>query len=188
MTAPADRPGGGAGAAGEPDPHWWHSIGNVRAAAELVRDRYISMRPASAGAFERNTQAYLGQLSTLQAWVSGQIARLPPARRQLVTSHDAFGYFARDYGFTIHAIGGPSTDSEPNARHLAALIDLIRRDRIPAVFAEGSANPQLVANLVRETGVRLGGTLYADGLGLGDAGTYAGMYRHNVSTIVEALR
>jgi zinc/manganese transport system substrate-binding protein len=187
-TAPTDRSGSGSGAIREPDPHWWHSIGNVRMAVELVRDRYKSMRPASAEAFDRNARAYLGRLSALQAWVAEQIARLPPARRQLVTSHDAFGYFARDYGFAIHAIGGPSTDGEPNARHLAALIDLIRREHIPAVFADGSANPQLVANLVRETGVRLGGTLYADGLGLGDAGTYEGMYRHNVTTIVEALR
>jgi zinc/manganese transport system substrate-binding protein len=187
LTAPAD-PAGGYRSNREPDPHWWHSIGNVRVAAELVRDRYKRLRPASAEAFDRNSLAYLGHLSALQAWVAGEMAKLPPARRQLVTSHDAFGYFARDYGFTLHAIGGPSTDGEPNARHLAALIDLIRREHIPAVFAEGSTNPRLVANLVRETGVRLGGTLYADGLGLGTAGTYEGMYRHNVTTIVEALR
>jgi len=191
MTAPVDR--GASGSAGstasrELDPHWWHSIANVRVAAGLVRDRYKEMRPERADAFDRNTRAYLAKLAALQDWVTGEIAKLPPARRQLVTSHDAFGYFARDYGFTIHAIGGLSTDGEPDARHLAALIDLIRHEHIPAVFAEGSANPRLVANLVRETGVRLGGTLYADGLGLGAAGTYEGMYRHNVTTIVEALQ
>lgn len=187
MTAPVDR-GASGRASSELDPHWWHSIANVRVAAELVRDRYKEMRPEHKDAFDRNTRAYLGKLAALQDWVTGEIAKLPPARRQLVTSHDAFGYFARDYGFTIHAIGGLSTDGEPNARHLAALIDLIRHEHIPAVFAESSANPRLVANLVREPGVRLGGTLYADGLGLGAAGTYEGMYRHNVTTIVEALQ
>ncbi len=178
------RPGSGAG---EPDPHWWQSIDNVLFATNLVRARLSELRPAWSEEFARNARAYEQRLRALKAWVAAQIARLPPGRRQLVTSHDAFGYFARDYGFTVHPISGFSTDSEPNARRLAGLIDLIRRERIPAVFAESSVNPQLVANLVSETGVRLGGTLYADGLGPDDAGTYEGMYRHNVSTIVDAL-
>ncbi len=193
MTAPSDLVAGTSGADHAPfrrelDPHWWHSIENVRVAAGLVRDHYKLLRPAGADIFERKARAYLDRLSALQAWVADEMSQLPPARRQLVTSHDAFGYFARDYGFTIHAISGPSTDGEPNARHLAALIDLIRREHIPAVFAESSTNPQLMANLVAETGVRLGGTLYADGLGLGAASTYEGMYRHNVTVVVEALR
>ncbi len=173
---------------GEEDPHWWHDIDNVIFATELVRDEYVRLRPAWADSFARNAQGYRARLIALKAWVSHEIDELPPGKRQLVTSHDAFGYFAHDYGFTIHAISGLSTDSEPDARHLAALIDLIRSERIPMVFAESSVNPRLVANLVRETGVRLGGTLYADGLGFGDAATYEGMYRHNVRMIVEGLR
>jgi zinc/manganese transport system substrate-binding protein len=175
---------------GEPDPHWWHSIDNVLFATDVVCGELARLRPAWAGEFTRNADAYRRRLVALKAWVVGEMATLPPARRHLVTSHDAFGYFARDYGFTVHAIAGLSTAGEPDARHLARLIDLLRRESIRAVFAESSVNSDLVASLVAETGVRLGGTLYADGLGPAGSGaaTYEAMVRHNVSTIVGALR
>jgi zinc/manganese transport system substrate-binding protein len=106
-----------------------------------------------------------------------------------VTSHDAFGYFAHDYGFTVHPVNGLSTESETDAKHLAGLVDLIRRKGIPAIFVESSANPRMVENLLGETGVRLGGTLYADGLGPAGSGAedYVAMYRRNVGAIVGAL-
>ena len=177
-------------AGGEKDPHWWHSVDYVMFATEIVRAKLARLRPASAGGFMDHAQAYTQRLLALKAWAAGVIATLPPAQRQLVTSHDAFGYFARDYGFTVHAIAGLSTDGEPDARQLARLIDLIRREHIRAVFAESDVNSALVANLVAETGVRLGGSLYADGLGTADseAATYEAMVRHNVRTIVGALR
>lgn len=178
-----------AGSGGEKDPHWWHSIDNMLFAADLVRAELTRARPESADVFGRNAMAYGRRLSALKAWAAAEIATLPPARRQLVTSHDAFGYFARDYGFAIHPINGLSTESEADAKHLAGLIDLVRREKIRAVFAESSANPRLVANLLDETGVRLGGTLYADGLGPAGSGaeSYEAMYRHNVLAIVGAL-
>ena len=174
---------------GEKDPHWWHSIDNVLFATDLVRVEYARSRPAWAEVFARNAQAYEQRLFGLQAWAGREIAKLPPARRQLVTSHDAFGYFARDYGFTLHSIGGLSTDGEPNAQHLARLIDLIRHEHIRTVFAENSVNPRIVQNLVSETGVHLGGILYADGLSTADsdAASYEKMFRHNVRTIVDGL-
>lgn len=174
---------------GERDPHWWHSIGNVILAADDVRGALAAARPADAGVFASNARAYEARLDSLKAWVAAQIATVPPGRRQLVTSHDAFGYFARDYGFTVHAIGGLSTEGEADARHVAELIDLIRRQGIPTLFAESSANPRLVADLMRETGARLGGTLFADGLGPPGSGaeTYDAMYRHNVRAIVAGL-
>ena len=179
----------GAGAGDEKDPHWWHSIDNMLFAVDLVRSEFARARPAHADEFARNAARYRGRLAELKAWASAEIAALPPARRQLVTSHDAFGYFARDYGFAVHAINGLSTESEADAKHLAGLIDLVRRKRIRAIFAESSANPRLVANLLDETGVSLGGTLYADGLGPAGSGaeTYEAMYRHNVLAIVGGL-
>lgn len=175
---------------GEQDPHWWNSVDNVILATALVRAELARLRPASAGAFAERAAAYTQRLRALKTWIAGELATLPPAQRQLVTSHDAFGYFARDYGFTVHAISGLSTDGEPDARQLARLIDLIRREHIRAVFAESSVNSAVVANLVAETGVQLGGSLYADGLGPADsdAGTYEAMVRHNVRTMVEGLR
>ncbi len=183
---PAARSGSG----DELDPHWWHSIGNVLFATDLVRGECTRLRPALAASYARNAQAYEERLFTLQSWAAREIATLPPARRQLVTSHDAFGYFARDFGFTIHSINGYSTDGEPDARHVAELIDLIRREKIKAVFAESTVNPKLVGSLLGAGGVRLGGTLYADGLSAadGDGANYVAMYRHNVRTIIGALR
>lgn len=173
----------------EVDPHWWHSIENVSAATDLVRAEFSKLRPEFAAQFAARSSAYQTRLLRLRAWANTQFLRVPPAQRYLITSHDAFGYLARDYGFEVHAISGLSTEGEPNARHLAALIDLIRRKHLRAVFAENDVNPRVVANLIAETGVKLGGTLYADGLGPedSDAASYEAMYRHNVRTIVEAL-
>ena len=175
---------------GEKDPHWWHSVTDMKAATEIVRAAFARRRPEAAARFARNAEAYEARLSALQAWVAREIGRLPPDRRQLVTSHDAFAYFAHDYGFTVHPLSGLSTESEPDPRQLAALIDLIRARRIKAVFVEDSINPGYVASLVEETGVRVGGMLYADGLGPSgsDGETYVGMYRHNVTTLVDGLR
>jgi zinc/manganese transport system substrate-binding protein len=171
------------------DPHWWQSIDCVSYVAGRVGDELARLRPASADAFARNTRACRQRLAALKAWAAAEIARIPPARRHLVTSHDAFGYLARDYGFEILSLSGLSTDSEPDARRLAAWIKLIRDTQIPAVFAVDNASPRDFANLVAETGARAGGTLHADGPGPadGDAATYEAMYRHNIRALVAAL-
>lgn len=175
---------------GERDPHWWHSIGNVIFAAGLVRSELAALRPASSAEFSQNAQRYRARLEGLRAWAQAEVSLLPAGRRQLVTSHDAFGYLAHDFGFTVHPVNGLSTESEADARHLASLVDLIRAQHVRAIFVESSANPRLVQNLLEETGVRLGGTLFADGLGPAGSGAedYVSMYRHNIETIVAALR
>lgn len=176
-------------AGGERDPHWWLCIDDMLFAVDMVRSEFSRARPSGAGDFGRNARAYGLRLSALKAWVSREVSSLPPDRRQLVTSHDAFGYFAHDYGFTVHPVIGLSTESEADARRVARLVDVIRRERIGAVFAESSANPRIVRDLLDETGVRLGGTLYADGLGPAGSGaeTYEAMVRLDVRAIVGAL-
>lgn len=176
-------------ASGEEDPHWWHNIDNVIFAADLIRKEYSRIQPSSTALFADRAQAYEQRLFILKTWVAQQVRRLKPKERHLVTSHDAFGYFAREYDFTIHSINGLAPSSEANIRHVARLVSLIRREKIPALFVESSASPQLMDNLIKETGVRVGGTLYADGLGPteSDAATYDAMYRHNIRTIVDAL-
>jgi zinc/manganese transport system substrate-binding protein len=173
----------------EEDPHWWHSIDNMLAAVEVVRMEFSASRPASSAQFLANARAYSVRLVGLKAWAAREMARIPSDRRILVTSHDAFGYLARDYGLTIQPVGAYSTEGEADGRRVAALVDYIRAHRVPAVFVESSANPRMVQNLVEETGVRLGGTLYADGLGPMGSGaeTYESMYRSNVTAIVAAL-
>jgi zinc/manganese transport system substrate-binding protein len=173
----------------EEDPHWWHSIDNVIAASEIVKAELIHLRPRCAPEFSTNARDYSARLTVLKEWVASEVQKIPAGGRILVTSHDAFGYFARDYGFTVQSINGYSTDGEPDARRVASVVDLVRSHGIRAVFVEGGTNSALVENLRRETGVSLGPTLYADGLGPAGSGaeTYESMYRANVAAIVAGL-
>jgi zinc/manganese transport system substrate-binding protein len=174
---------------GERDPHWWHSIEDVLFATDLVRREFSLARPREAPSFASRAHAYEERLSALKDWAEVEISGLPPASRQLVTSHDAFGYIARDYGFTIHSINGLSPDGAPDARDLSRLIDFMISEHIRAIFPESTTNPRVVQGLMEETGARLGGALYADGLGPAgsDAATYEAMFRHNVTAIVSGL-
>jgi zinc/manganese transport system substrate-binding protein len=172
----------------EVDPHWWHSVANVEKATRIVRDALVEVEPAQAPLFEKNAAAYLAGLAGLEKWVKRKVAELPRDRRELVTSHDAFQYFAQQYGFRIHAIEGVSSEQEASAKDVAELIATIKANRVRAIFFEDTLNPKVSTEITRETGAKVGGLLYADGPGLGDAGTYEGMMKHNVTTIVEALK
>jgi ABC-type Zn uptake system ZnuABC Zn-binding protein ZnuA len=170
------------------DPHWWHSVDNVERATKVVRDELEKLSPADKAVFDKNADAYIATLEELKGWIKRKVAELPRDQRKLVTSHDAFQYFARDYGFTIYAIEGVSTEDEPSNRKVAEIIDTIKKQNVKAIFLESIENPKVLKVITRETGARIGGSLYADGLGLGADGTYDGMMRHNVTTIVNALK
>jgi ABC-type Zn uptake system ZnuABC Zn-binding protein ZnuA len=171
-----------------PDPHWWHSIGNMKKAVAAVRDAMIRISPGDKDLFTGNAAAYVAQLNQLEKWAKSKIAELPRDKRKLVTSHDAFQYFARDYGFAIYPVEGVSTGDEPSSKKVADLVQTIKDQHVKAVFFENIENPKVLKEITAETGARIGGELYADGLGEGDASTYDGMFRHNVTTIVEALK
>ena len=170
------------------DPHWWHSVANVAKAAKIVRDELIKISPDDRALFTANAAQYLARLETLQKWTKAKLAELPRDRRKLVTSHDAFQYFARENGFTIYAIEGISSGDQPSSKKVAEIIGVIRAQQVKAIFPESIENPKVLTEITSETGAKIGPTLYADGLGEGDASTYEGMYRHNVSAIVEALK
>jgi zinc/manganese transport system substrate-binding protein len=170
------------------DPHWWHSVANVKQATKIIRDELIKLDPADEADFEKNTNAYLAKLNNLDNWVKRKVAELPRDQRKLVTSHDAFQYLARDYGFKIEAIEGVSTETEASNRHVSELIDDIKKQGVKAIFLESTLNPKVTTQITRETGVKIGGSLYPDGLGAGEASAYEGMMKHNVSTIVDALK
>lgn len=174
---------------GRPDPHWWNSVAAAERVTRFVAAQLAALRPGDAARFEARAEARCAKLRSLDAWARSELAFLPPARRRLVTTHDAFGWFARDYGFTVRSISGLNPDAEPDARDFARLADFIRRERVPVVFVENSTNSRLAAALARETGVRLGGELYPDGLvPEPDGSTYAALFRHNVLTIAAGLR
>jgi zinc/manganese transport system substrate-binding protein len=170
------------------DPHWWNSVPDMIRATEVVADDFARLDPAHAADYQRNASAYRADLSALDKELRRKIAQLPRDRRILITSHDAFGYFAATYGFTIASIEGVTTETEPSNKHVSELIEGIKRRGVKAIFLESTLNPKVSREITRETGATIGGTLYADGLGEGDAATYAGMMRHNVDTIVDGLK
>jgi zinc/manganese transport system substrate-binding protein len=173
------------------DPHWWHSVANVKKAAAIVRDALIKADsiPLYREAYAANAAAYLTRLDALERAIRLKVAELPREKRKLVTSHDAFQYFCRDYGFKVYPIEGVSTAEEPSTRKVAELLKTIKQEKVKAVFFENMENPKIIAEITKETGAKVGGELYADGLGKEpDAATYEAMMRHNVATIVDALK
>lgn len=175
--------------AGNPDPHIWHDVKRWRRAAENVRDALIEMDPEGKGYYTERATAYLAELDALDAWVREQVAKIPEDKRHVVTSHDAFQYFGQSYGFQVRAIQGISTESEASAADLRETIEYVKTHQLPAVFIETSVKPALMEKVKLEAKTSIGGTLYSDSLGPADsrAGTYIGMIRANVTTVVEAL-
>ena len=116
------------------------------------------------------------------------IARIPPARRRIITTHDTFGYFAHAYGMAFVAPQGVSTESEASARDVARIIRQIKAENVPVVFLENVTDPRLMQQIARETGVRIGGAVYSDSLSVsGPASTYIGLMEHNLREFTEAL-
>jgi ABC-type Zn uptake system ZnuABC Zn-binding protein ZnuA len=186
MAPDAKKPAG-QGATIE-DPHWWHSIANVKLAVKVVREELTKIDPASKEYFAANSAAYDKELDALDSWAKIEIAKLPRNQRKLVTSHDAFQYFGRAYGFSIYPIEGVSSEDQPSSKKVADLIATIKQQGVKAIFLESIENPKVMEEITKESGAKVGGILYADGLGKDDAATYAGMYKHNVTTIVEGLK
>ena len=171
------------------DPHAWQSVNNAKIYVANISAALASADPAAADQLMANTQAYLAKLDALDREVRDAVAKLPPNRRKVISTHNAFGYFAAAYGIEFVAPLGVSTESEPSARDLAKIITQIRQAKIPAVFLENITDPRLMQRISAETGARVGGTLYSDGLTgeKGDAPTYIDMVRHNIKALTRAL-
>jgi zinc/manganese transport system substrate-binding protein len=171
------------------DPHAWQSIANVKLYVATIRDGLAAADPAGREAYAANAAAFLAELDGLDAEVRAAIAQVPAAKRRVITSHDAFGYFAAAYGIAFLAPQGLSTDAEPSAKGVARLIAQIRREKITAVFVETMSDPRMVKRIAEETGVRLGGELFSDSLSPkgGPASTYVDMVRHNVKLLTAAM-
>jgi zinc/manganese transport system substrate-binding protein len=174
---------------GSVDPHAWQSAKNAAIYVGNIRDAMMAADPANAATYRHNAAVYLARLEALDSEVRKQIALIPQDRRKVISTHDAFVYFAQAYGVTFIAPQGISTDSEPSARDIAAIIAQIRAQHIPAVFLENIADPRLMQQIAAETGAHIGGTLYSDSLtdAHGGAPTYVELVRRNVQTIVSAL-
>lgn len=179
----------GDAAPANPDPHAWQSVAGAAVYVTNIRDGLAAADPAGRAVYEANATACAAQLASLDADIRRTLAAIPEGRRKAITTHDAFGYFGADYGIAFVAAQGVSTETQPSARDLAAIIRTIRSERIPALFFESAVDPRLIRRIAAETGARIGGTLFADTLAAdGPAATYPGMMRHNAETLVEALR
>lgn len=180
-------------ARGAPDPHCWFNVQYFRVYVERARDALVIADPENADHYRTKATAYLAELATLHNWVTEEIATIPRDRRVMVTSHDAFQYFGRTYFIDVYAVIGISTEQQPKPGDVEALQRIVREKGVRALFVETSVS-QTLNDLVRKvaghSGARIGGTLYSDSLGEPgtEAGTYVGMIRHNVRTIVEALK
>ena len=174
---------------GSADPHAWQSVANAEVYVANIRDAMIAADPADADVYKANASTYLAKLEALDHDVREAVAQIPADRRKVISTHDAFGYFAVAYDIAFLAPQGVSTDSEPSARDIAAIITQIRTQRIPAVFMENISDHRLIRQIASEAGAAVGGTLYSDSLtdGEGEAPTYIDLIRHNISAITKAL-
>jgi len=171
------------------DPHAWQSVGNAMVYVRNIRDALVAADPADAVVFKANAARYLAELDALDREVRAEIEKIPAERRKVISTHDAFGYFAEAYGIQFIAPLGVSTETEPSARDVAEIIAQVRKAGIPAVFLENFNDDRLVGRIAAETGARIGGTLYSDALSeeKGPVPTYIAMVRHNIRALTSAL-
>jgi zinc/manganese transport system substrate-binding protein len=171
------------------DPHAWQSLANGWLYAENIRDGLIQADPEGRATYEANATKFIAAIETLEQQVKAAIEKVPPAKRKIITSHDAFGYFGAAYGIQFIAPQGVSTESEASAKDVAKIIRQIKAEKIPAVFLENFSDPRLLEQISRETGAKIGGYLYSDALSeaSGPAPTYLEMFRHNVKTLTATL-
>jgi zinc/manganese transport system substrate-binding protein len=171
------------------DPHAWQSIGNARIYVANIRAGLIAADPAGRSAYEANANAYLAKLDALETEVKDAIAKIPADRRRIITTHDAFGYFGATYGIEFVAPAGVSTESAVSAKDVARIIAQIRKQKIPAVFMENITDPRMMEQIARESGAKIGGSLFSDALSdaKGPAATYIDMMRNNIRELRAAL-
>lgn len=180
---------------GHPDPHIWFDTALwAECIAEVVEALQVVV-PAAAHQFAAQGQVVREEMQGLHEWVQRKVAELPAAKRILVTSHDAYGYFGRAYGFQVVGLQGISTVSEAALADMARLVDFIEERDIQAIFVETSVPHATIERIATDADVAVGGELFSDAMGTPgqiehgyDLGTYEGMVRHNVTTIVDALK
>ena len=173
----------------QPDPHAWQDLANGRLDVANIVRALAAADPDHADDYRHRADAYDRELAELDREVKSRLDAFPRDRRKVITSHDAFQYFGRAYGIDFHAPVGLSTESEPSAGQVAALIRQMRDEGIHALFVENITDPRLVGQLAREAGAVIGGRLYSDSLSgpTGPAPTYLDMFRHNVGEIAKAF-
>jgi zinc/manganese transport system substrate-binding protein len=172
-----------------PDPHAWQNLANAEIYVRNIAKALSQLDPANAAQYAYRSEAYLSQIRALLSEARASLGQLPQAQRTIITSHDAFGYLGQAYGLNFVAPQGLSTEDEPSAAEVAALIRQIRADGVRAVFVENIRDPRLIQQIAADGGAKVGGTLYSDALASeGPASSYLGMFKHNLDTLLAALK
>jgi manganese/zinc/iron transport system substrate-binding protein len=180
---------------GHYDPHVWFDVQLWARCTETVQNGLSEFAPPHKESFQKNAEAYRKKLAQLHEWALAKANELPKEKRILVTSHDAFNYFGRAYGFQVVGLQGVSTVTEAGSADMAKLVDFIKKNKLRAVFVESSVSHATIERIAKDAGVKIGGELFSDAMGAPgeiengyDKGTYEGMIKHNLNTIVEALK
>jgi zinc/manganese transport system substrate-binding protein len=171
------------------DPHAWQDVANVRIYAKNIAHALAIVDPAHRAIYDANLARYDETLQKLDAEIRSAIATIPYARRKLVTTHDAFGYFEKAYGLEMIAPLGVAPEAQPSAKDIARIIRQIRTDAVPAIFLETMIDPRLAEQISSESGAKIGGNLYSDALSAknGPAGSYIAMMETNIRELTRAL-
>jgi zinc/manganese transport system substrate-binding protein len=175
---------------GDADPHAWQNPNNVVLYVRHIAVGLAKADPDGAVIYQSNAESYVKELVALDTWAKAQFAAIPLDKRKVITSHDAFGYLAAQYGVQFLAPQGVNTDAEPSAKQVAQLIAQIKREKIRAVFVENMSNPKLLAQLSKDAGATVGASLYADALSAPEqpGATYLQMMRHNITQLVAGMK
>ncbi len=185
--------------AGHPDPHVWGDVRNWILAIEPVAQGLSAADPEGKAKYEANAAALRAEWTALHEWAKKRAEEIAPEKRVLITSHDAFAYFGRAYGFEVVGVQGVSTSSEAGLADIARTVDFIKERKLPALFVESSVPHATIERISQDAGAKIGGELFSDACGLPgkmvtvngetyDLGTYAGWVKHNINTVVEALK
>jgi len=172
-----------------PDPHAWQNLLNARQYVQNIQVALSAAMPSQAADFQSRASEYIKQIDALEKSTQARIAAVPMERRRVITSHDAFGYFARAYKVTFYPLQGLSTASEPSAADVVRIVNEIKKNKVTAIYAENISDPRVLERVAKDTGAKIGGMLFADSLSEPGtpADTYLKMFEHNVSTIVTGI-
>ncbi len=172
------------------DPHAWHSLKNAQVYVNNIVGGLSELLPKDASFFKKQGETYKKSLEDLEKKIHEELRTIPINERKVITGHDAFAYLGKEFNIQFYAPQGLSTEAEPSAKSVVALISLIKREDIQAIFIENISNPRLIEQIASESGMKIGGVLYSDALSPpgSEADTYLKMMAFNLDTIVKALK
>ncbi len=174
---------------GVSDPHAWQNLANAERYVETIRIALAAALPAHSAVLEQRAADYIKRIRALDQTTKAQIAAVVIERRKVITSHDAFGYFAAAYGVTFYSLQGLATGNEPSAAEVVRIVDQIKKNKVSAIFTENISDPRVLERIAKDSGAKVGGRLYADALtepGT-EADTYLKMFERNVAAIVQGI-